>query len=158
MDINLTEQICRIASYAATPFIAGAAAFIAYQQYRVNEVKLKLDQYERRLKIYAELKNLLRIVMRDANVKDSDAITFRNNVAEADFLFGPEISKYLDEVYSHVIDLGTWSSMYRDYTQDRPADYDHQKVVQGKHVALKWLTKQYEPALEKFKPYLSLTR
>jgi hypothetical protein len=158
MDLSQTEQFFRIASYAATPFIAAAAAFIAYQQYRVNELKLKLDQYDRRLKIYTEVRNLLRIVMRDANVKDFDAVAFRSSVAEADFLFGPEITKYLDEVYSHVVDLGMWSSMYRDSTQEQPPDYDHQKVVKSKHEALRWLTSQYEPALAKFKPYLTLMR
>jgi hypothetical protein len=124
----------------------------------VNEFKLKVDQYDRRLKIYTELKNLLRMVMRDGTVKDFDAVAFRNNVAEADFLFGPEITSYLDDVYSHVIDLGMWSSMYRDYTQDKPPDYDHQKVVASKHAALRWLASQSEPALEKFKPYLLLAR
>jgi hypothetical protein len=39
-------------SAALTPLIAAIVAYIAYQQYRVNRLRLSHDLFERRLKIF----------------------------------------------------------------------------------------------------------
>lgn len=159
MDLAGLEQVFRIASYAAAPCIAAGAAAIAYQQYKVNHRKLKLDQYDRRMKIYSELKTLLSIIVSQGKATTRELVEFRGKVAEADFLFGSEVMAYLDEVYKHAIDLGMWSDMYRDYTQaPNPPGYDHQKVVASKHKEFLWIADQYGPALEKFRPYLDINR
>ena len=54
--------------------------------------------------------------------------------------------------------LQYWSGEYRDYTQVPPAGYDHTKVVDGMHAELTWLSGQFEPAKEKFRKYLNLSR
>lgn len=159
MSLAEWELAFRMAGYAAAPCIAAVGAVIAYQQYKVNHRKLKLDQYDRRMKIYAELKTFLSINMRDGRATAQQMLEFRSKVAEADFLFGPEVMKYLDEVYKHGIDLATWSDMYRDYTQTpHPPEYDHNKVVKKKAEEFRWLADQYEPALRLFRPYLDITK
>lgn len=41
----------------------------------------------------------------------------------------------------------------RDHTQKKPEGYDHEKVVDGMHTELTWLSEQFEPAKKKFNKY-----
>jgi hypothetical protein len=47
-----------------TPVIAIVALYIAWQQYKVNERKFAFDQYERRLRVYQEVRSVLLLVTR----------------------------------------------------------------------------------------------
>jgi hypothetical protein len=147
-------QVVELLKALLTPAIALLAAYIAWQQWQTNRTKLALDLYDRRVHIYEQVKRILSMVMRDARVSYEDLLAFRANTAQADFLFGPEIPKYIDEIYQRAVKLEYWTKEYRDYTQEKPAGYDHEKVVAGKHAELEWLSGQFEPALKKFRPYL----
>jgi len=52
--------------------------------------------------------------------------------------------------------LELWSAHadYRDFTQQPPPGYDHQKVVNAIHEQEVWFTSQHEAAKQKFKNYL----
>jgi hypothetical protein len=137
-----------------TPVIGAIAVYIAWQQWNTNRQKLNLDRYDRRLRIYEEVRKILSIVARDAYASTDDLLKFRTSVSEADFLFGPEVMKYIDEIYKHGLALWRWKQEYRDYTQEKPPGYDHKKVVDEMHKELEWMTTQFEPAKEVFKKYL----
>lgn len=142
-----------------TPVIAVVAVYIAWQQWQTNKQKLVLDRYDRRLRVYEEVRKILSIVTRDADVKNlEDLMRFRTSVSEADFLFGSEIPEYLDEIHRRALQLWRWCREYRDYTQEKPEGYDHEKVVTGMHAELTWLTEQFEPAKAKFKKYLDVSK
>ena len=130
----------KLISGLLTPIVAIIAAYIAYQQWQTNRYKLNLDKYERRLRIYEEVRKILSIILRDANVSTNDLLNFRTSVSEADFLFGPEVTKYIDEIYQHGLNLWKWTTQYKDYSQEKPEGYDHQKVVEEMHKELTWLT------------------
>jgi hypothetical protein len=157
MDIAIVEQFLRMGSYLAVPCIAAAGVAIAWQQYRVNHRKLTMDQYERRLRIYEQVKKLLSIVTREGKIEVQPLIEFRGAVAEADFLFPAEVMTYLDDLYKHAVELGMWRSQYRDYPQPQPEDYDHKKVVEKMHAEMNWITGQYEPARKLFRKYLNIS-
>lgn len=152
------EQIVDIAKALLTPFIAIIAVYIAWQQWKTNQQKLNLERYDRRLRVYEEIRKILSIILRDAKANTDDLLKFRTSVSEADFLFGPEISEYIDEIYKHGLSLWRWNQDYRDYTQEKPENYDHKKVVDEMHKELTWLTKQFEPAKQKFKKYLDISK
>jgi uncharacterized ubiquitin-like protein YukD len=107
-----------IAQAALTPVIAIIATYIAWQQWRVNESKLKLDRYDRRLKVYKEIEGFLAVVIQNAKVSTNDIRQLRVGTAEAHFLFGNDISKYIDELVAHGVRLGQANAEYRDYTQE----------------------------------------
>jgi hypothetical protein len=151
----LTE-LAEFSKTMLTPMIAVIAVYIAWQQKKINEQKLNLDLYDRRLKVYEEVRQILSIIMRDAKASYNDLLKFYRAVSEADFLFGPDITEYIDEIYQHGVQLQRWNSEYRDYTQPTPEGYDHKKVCDGMHTELKWLTNQLMPAKQKFKPYLKI--
>jgi hypothetical protein len=139
-----------------TPAIGLFAAFIAWQQWKTNKQKLRLDKYERRMRVYEEVKKILSIVLRDAGGTTDDLLRFRTSVSDADFLFGPEVPKYLDQIYERGLKLWGCNEQYRN-RDERPPDYDHKKLVSEMHVELRWLVNQFEPAKVMFKKYLDLS-
>lgn len=151
------DQVIEISKALLTPIIAVVTAYIAYQQWKTNQQKLFLDLYDRRLKVYEEVRQILSIILRDAKASYDDLLKFRRAVSEADFLFGPEISEYIDEIYQHGVNLQYWCGEYRDFTQTKPVGYDHQKVCDGMRAELNWLTQQFEPSKQKFKKYLNIS-
>jgi len=151
-----TNQIIEIFNALLTPTIAIVATYIAWQQWRVNKQKFDLERYDRRLRIYEEVRKILSIVMRDARASYEELLRFRAAVSEADFLFGPEISAYIDEIYKRGVQLEVWNKQYRHSGQEIPTGYDHQKVCDGMEREIEWFTAQFDPAKEKFKKYLHI--
>ncbi len=143
-----------------TPVIAVIATYIAYQQFKVNKRKFEFDRYERRVQIYREVRAILIRVQRDFNPEISELQTFITATAEADFLFGPEIPMYIDEIVKRGWTLRSAHSQYRDFTQPTPPGYDHQKVVSEIHEQETWFTEQITTgtAKDKFKQYLNFGR
>lgn len=152
------EQIIEISKALLTPVIAIIATYIAWQQWQTNRQKLNLDRYDRRLHVYEEVRKILSIIVRDAKASTEDLLKFRTSVSEADFLFGPEIPEYIDQLYKRGLKLWLWNEKYRDYTQEKPKGYDHEKVVDEMHKEFTWLTEQFEPAKEKFQKYLDISK
>ncbi len=139
-----------------TPVIAALATYIAWQQWQTNRQRLNLDRYDRRLRVYEEVRKILSIILRDANASTEDLLKFRTSVSEADFLFGPEVMEYIDQIYKRGLSLRRWNQEYRDHTQEKPPGYDHKKVVEEMHKELEWLTGQFEPAKHIFRKYLNV--
>ena len=158
MNAVCPHELVELSKVALTPLIAIVTAYIAWQQWKTNQQKLVLDRYDRRLKVYEEVRRILSIITRDAKVSVEELLRFRTSVSEADFLFGPEILEYIDAIYKHGVALSRWTDEYRDYTQAKPEGYDHQKVVASMHAELEWLTEQFEPAKQLFRKYLDISK
>ncbi|MDP3515507.1 MAG: hypothetical protein Q8S20_22410, partial [Sulfuritalea sp.] len=88
-----------------TPLIAIVATYVAWQQWQTNRLKFILDRYDRRLRVYEEVRKILSIILRDAKASYEDLLKFRTAVSEADFLFGPEVPEYIDEIYKRGVKL-----------------------------------------------------
>ena len=99
------DQVVEVSKGLLTPLIAVVATYIAWQQWKTNQQKLVLDRYDRRLHVYEEVRKILSIILRDAKASYEDLLTFRTTVSEADFLFGPEIPTYIDEIYKRGVQL-----------------------------------------------------
>ena len=152
------EQAVEILKGLLTPLIAVVTAYIAWQQWQTNRQKLIFDIYERRLHVYEEVRKILSIILRDGTASHHDLLRFRTSVSEADFLFGREITEYIDEIYKRGLELQCWHSQYRDYRHEKPEGYDHKRIVEGMHSELGWFSRQFEPAKSKFKKYLYVNR
>lgn len=150
------EKFLLIFQGLLTPVIAGIAAYIAWQQWKTNQQKLNLDRYERRLKIYQEVRQILGRVLGARKATSNELVAFITAVSEADFLFDADVPAYIDEIYRRGLNLWSWSEQYRDDTQDIPEGYDHAKVVAEMHKELEWFASQPKPAKDLFNKYLSI--
>jgi len=141
-----------------TPVIGVIALYIAWQQWQGNKVKLVLDHYDRRLRVYQSVVGFLRLVLRDSKPEISELMKFPLDTAEAAFLFPPEIPEYLDEMFKRGLKLRQAAKEYRDMFQPVPEGYDHGKVVANMQEQEVWFTNQLLAVKEKFKEYLDLSR
>jgi len=141
-----------------TPIIAILALYIAWQQWQTNRQKLVLEKYDRMLHIYEEIKKIISIILVHTNPSIQDLGKFKISVSEADFLFGSEITEYIDEIYKRGFNLCRCNGEYRDYEQEKPEGYDHKKIVDERKKELIWFTEQFKNVKEKFKKYLDLSK
>ena len=146
---NLVSRIEIMPNWEAllTPLIAILATYIAYQQWNTNRLSLKLEMYERRLRVYQEVVKILHLISRDFDPKLDDLMEFRVAVAEADFLFGPDIAQYIREIFSCGLRLNQ-------------ARFNGEKIPSEE----KWLTEQLSivqgrlVVAEQFRPYLDISK
>lgn len=141
-----------------TPVIAAIAVYIAYQQWQGNRLKLQLERYDRRLRIYQRVMAFLGVALRDFKPDPQEVISFRVDTAEADFLFGPEIPSYIAEIARNALSSRVAHLEYCDTTKVPPPGYDHQKVVDEISRHSKWLVDQMDVVNGKFKPYLDISQ
>lgn len=78
-----------------TLLVAVLVAYIAFQQWLVSRAKLKLDLFERRLKIYEATQQYILQSIAAGPPEQSD---FLSDIARASFLFGSDIEHYMGEV------------------------------------------------------------
>lgn len=136
-----------------TPVIAIVALYVAWQQWKGSELKLRLERYDRRLSVYQEVIGILGLVQQDpAKVNTGDLLRFKTVTAEADFLFGHDIPDYIQDIFSHGLNLWTAHMAYRE----KPEGYNHAAVVEEMDAGLRWFTQQPTIAREKFLKYLDV--
>ncbi|SFI82356.1 hypothetical protein [Nitrosomonas sp. Nm34] len=136
--------------------IGFATVYIAYQQWRTNQQKLNFDRYDRRLKVYDEVRKILSLIIQKGTANYEDLRKFYSATSEAYFLFGNEIQDYIDEIFRRGINLERWSTEYKDsFTYKKPG-HDYDMVSNRMHEDLVWFSEQLEPAKEKFKKYLHI--
>lgn len=137
-----------------TPAIAIITTYIAYQQYQSNRLKLRLERYDRRLRVYQEMKKVLSIILRDADISPQQLLEFRTATAEADFLFGKNIPEYIDEIYKKGLEL--WRTGIQLKEGEIPKGTERRSIVEENSKLLTWLIDQLPMLTTKFKPYLNL--
>ncbi len=143
---------------ALTLLIGFIATYIAWQQSQSTQLKINMDRYERRLKVFLETQKFIAQVNRDLKPEIPDLFGFYAATSEADFIFPLEIRKYLDEIYSHANKLRSAKEQYRDYTQICHAGYDHQNICAILEEQANWFMDQHKIALEKFRQYMDISK
>ncbi len=157
--ILFSMQVITILQGLLTPLIAIITTYIAWQQWKGNQLKLKMDRYERRLHVYQEVVKTLKECTSGELREFRVIVDFGASTAEADFLFGPEIRQYLDEISSRAAKLRSSNVQYRDFTQPVPAGYDHEKIVNEMSTQANWFVEQLVGfiARDKFGKYLNIS-
>lgn len=139
-----------------TPVIAAIAVLIAYEQWRTNALKVRIDLFDRRMEVYEAATVLIWKAITAAKLDSAELNEFRAGTAKAAFLFDQEVTDYLKTVDDQGVELAIACSEYRDSTQEQPEGYDHQDVVRRKHTALKWLMNQPKPMKDLFRKHMHL--
>jgi hypothetical protein len=136
-----------------TLFLSFAIVIIAALQWRVADNKLRLDLFDRRYKVYDATRNFLSVILREANFTNPQLFEFYAGTSDAEFLFGAEVVKHLDEIRKRAIHLQTAQKLY----EPLPVGEQRSKHVQEAHDDLLWLTNQITAISKTFAPYLGFT-
>jgi hypothetical protein len=119
-----------------------------------------MGRYDRRLRVYEEVVKILKIAS-NGNPEFSEIIDFSAQTAEGDFLFGPKIREYLNDIVSRVAKFRAAHAEYRDINSPGPvpAHYDHNRIVDEMGTQQKWFTDQIVNSLakNKFGKYLNIS-
>lgn len=101
-----TTELIQALSGLLTPVIAVIVAFIAYQQYVTSREKLRLDLFDKRLRIYTAARDFLKEVFGAGQVNQRQIAQFALDTCEAGFLFpNDNIDQVLVEMQKKARDL-----------------------------------------------------
>jgi len=148
-----------LAKALAAPVIAAAALRISRQQVRINERKLRLDMYDRRVKVYGAVKDIIRAFETEGTLSLKDVGAFQEQVAEADFLFDDPVLRYIRQVDENARRLFVDDYQYRRGYWETPPALIKADEIYDPHANIdamqQWFREQPAIAKEVFKPYLS---
>jgi hypothetical protein len=145
----------KISSGLLTPVIAVIAVYIAFQQQKINRLRLKHELFERRLAIYDSLKQFLGLVMREGKTSYETCITLLRDTNQSPFLFGAEISTYIEMVYNKGLELAkAHQSLHGD--QRLQNGEDRNRTANQVSEILTWFSDQFDISRKHFEKYLSL--
>jgi hypothetical protein len=104
-----------------TPIVAVFAAYVGYQQWRLNRHKLKLDLFDRRWAIYAATNDMLASLIHGSDdARRICAETFRRRLLDAQFLCSSETVMFLRHVNQRISDVVDSERALRDTAIDVP--------------------------------------
>ena len=136
------------------PLVELFASYIAYQQWRTAQNKLKLELFEKRLKIYNSATTFISSLMTSGKATNKELHELIVGTKEAKWLLSPEVAKYLDEeLYSKGVDLQCLSSEL----EGEPASDRRTKNIHEQRDIKLWLNAQYKALDKKFSRYLQLS-
>ena len=136
-----------------TPTIAIVAAYIAWQQWRTNRNKLKLDLFERRYAYYEAASELIRRILTSGKATDQVTSEFIHKIRGAQFIVGEAVATYFyKQLYSNALDLNTLD----DELQGLDVGPERSAIVGKRSDIKKWFSDQPEVLDDLFKPLLNL--
>jgi hypothetical protein len=133
------QRLTGVLAGLLTPTIGGIAVYIAYQQHVTNKRHLRLALYDKRMFIFEATTKLIRSAANNMDVAWNDIFIFAWETRECEFLFGPDIVKYLKEVEVRA------AKMHENVLTDHPS-------MVTEHVT--WFIAQLNEAKKRFGRYM----
>lgn len=100
-----SAQWFEVFSALLTPAIALIAVYIAYQQHKINQERLRHETYDKRLKVYKAVQKHLSIIMQKGTTTYDACSEFYSEASEAAFLFDKSVMDRIDTIYTKSINL-----------------------------------------------------
>lgn len=156
MDIRaLVEGL----SAGLTPVIAVVMTYIAYQQWRTNRSRLNYERYDRRLAVFKAVKAFYGEIGDAGTAKYGMVMRFYAASGEADFLFGDDIRKHIEELYKKGMSLASLhEKMYPSSGEPGlPVGPERSKVAEEHGELLLWFLQDAVTETRKmFRKYLKV--
>jgi hypothetical protein len=135
----------------STPAIAVLAAVIGLMQWRTAHQRSALDLFDKRFETYQRMRAIIANVLTHGTAPFSTAIDFLREADKAQFLFGPQVTSYLNSVYALLVEHGEAEDMMK--SKDAAT---YQKGVEKKYAAFREISKFYERSLPLFLRYMQM--
>src|SRR4030065_2114172 len=127
--------------------IAVATSSVADQLYRASSSRRKSELNIKRLKIYREVVRLLSVIAREGDISREELLAFRSKTHESGFLFGKDVSEYVEEIYSRSLKLRSSNALLKE--QNLPIGEERDKVTVENSRQMIWLADQPHRPKEK---------
>jgi len=110
--------------------------------------------FDKRYAVYKAAQVFLSKILRDAKFELNDLFEFRGDAQDSVFLFGEDITGYLDEIDSKALEF--WEK--QESIKGIPKGEKRSEMCEKQTQLLGWLTKQLPELKNKFAPYLAFKR
>jgi hypothetical protein len=138
----------------ATVIVGLLVAYIAWQQWKISQAKLRLDLFDRRYKVYDATRTFIGVALRKTNFDDSDLFEFYRATSDAGFLFKADVVNYLKEVSTHANEMRLHHELYHPTPASETERVAHINAV---HERKQWLIQQTIAMSKVFVPYLDFS-
>ena len=136
--------------YASLPaVISGIVAYIAWQQFVVNRRQHRLALFEKRLAVFNSTITMIAAVVEHANATYVQCFQFIQDTREHEFLFGPEVGEFINEVYKKAVAVHNYIAAYDSKNPRNPAELTQ---------LVAWFADQMREARKVFLPYLDFRK
>ncbi len=137
-----------------TPAVAVLAGVIAFFQWRTAHQKMVIDLFDRRMKIYADCRDVLQpIITSPAATRTQNGLDFIRASADAKFLFGEEVIEKLEKVEQAIFDYAT----YEAELNGTPIGLERSELVTKSRAALETIKGFYKKDFRSLlMPYMQL--
>lgn len=141
--------------------IIGLAGLIfAYFQWQINKQntktnvdRLRLDLFDKRIKVYNGFIDIISVIVRDDEIEQKNISVFNLKRMEADFFFDDDISAYGEEIYKKALEFKRVSRRLKNYSGDHESE-EYDELYSKKDDLGLWFTEQYGPCKELFVKYI----
>lgn len=153
MSCPCTPMWLTVLAALLTPTIAVFGAVIAYRQSTTARNKLKLDLFERRDVVYRATRDVLALGALMGRIDDEDLTKFIQGSSGAQWLFGPEVTYYLDGPLMVMIEKLRTANAQMQATEPSQRLVEQYEAVRK---LVKWFDVEQRELDAKFAKYLAL--
>ena len=143
-------QVIPAFSAALTPLIAIIALYIAFQQYRTNRDKLRLDLYDRRFALFSAFADLCRSVASSARPGSVELDAFLQFRHKTQFLFDPTVAAFLEKTRLNALRV---QYLQKLLDGDLPVGEDRTRASEELSGLMSWFGAQHDDARVHFERY-----
>ncbi|PPK71907.1 hypothetical protein B0F88_10519 [Methylobacter tundripaludum] len=133
-------------------FLSAVILYVAYQQWKTTKKKFNLDCYDRRIKVYEEVRKFIELVNQNGSPTSDEIRNFDSATHEAEFLFGSEISQYISTISRHGLEL-----MSTKHSEKIDEQYKDDRIPKIIKINSEWFREQINGAKMEFKKYLDIS-
>jgi len=150
------KTILSFLSGLLTPVIAVVAIIIAIRQFKIQQYKVRIDLYDRRIIIYDAIMNFMIHVRQHGDASDNQIHEFIEKTSKSKFLFKGEIKEHIDKLINKALDL---QEVNKELSNHNLLKGDERtNFAKEKTRLFKSLREQYNRTDELFLKYISLDK
>jgi anaerobic ribonucleoside-triphosphate reductase len=140
-----------VLSALLTPTIAILGIYIAYQQWRTNKNRLKLELFDKRYEIFTNIKKFIANILTSGIVEQGADIQFLRDTKSVAFLFDEQIANLTNEMYRMATKLQALEKTEKGSIGEKlEKNLDKQDEIK------KWFGQQLSDIDNMFKKYLKI--
>ncbi|MCX8489580.1 MAG: hypothetical protein ORN54_00760 [Cyclobacteriaceae bacterium] len=140
-----------------TPIIALMALWIAREQWIVQRYKAKFDLFERRMKIYENIREVLGHVLSDGSLKSVNMSDFYMHVRHSKFLFDKKTRDYIAQIDEKVMELHR-NGIFLYGDARLPVGDERTRLTESNSATIRWLVDQIKVFDDKFSSFMEINR
>lgn len=143
--------------------IGVAGIIIAYQQWqinlqntKINEDKLRLELFDKRLNIYNSIMDLIYTIVSTGDVTDEEIRKFRYKTREVNFFFDKDIIDYEEEVYRKAVEFQHFERKLNriESSEGGRQNLEFDTLVDNRTSAIEWFGNQFYQCKKIFEKYI----